>query len=191
MYQIFLSFSDLGDGVLRDVCVHSHSVRLPCCHCRRQNVVPRKMGYDLASVQLDDYISCIQHTLPGYLYTQYMSCVNCCTMIVTSSSLLFLLLFILSSERFFISVCCFLTFNINDWLGRTITTLIRWVSIKIISTYESFSCILFAATKTFLDPFFVDSLFHSPVSSAASQRVPSVPGTSCLQGGVHPSADAL
>lgn len=29
-------------------------------------------------------------------------------------------------ERFFISVCCFLTFNINDWLGRTITTLIRW-----------------------------------------------------------------
>lgn len=29
-------------------------------------------------------------------------------------------------ERFFISVCCFLTFNINDWLGRTVTTLIRW-----------------------------------------------------------------
>ncbi|XP_076580485.1 equilibrative nucleoside transporter 2-like [Chaetodon auriga] len=29
-------------------------------------------------------------------------------------------------ERFFISVCCFLTFNINDWLGRTITTVIRW-----------------------------------------------------------------
>ncbi|XP_067435141.1 equilibrative nucleoside transporter 2 [Thunnus thynnus] len=29
-------------------------------------------------------------------------------------------------ERFFISVCCFLIFNINDWLGRTITTLIRW-----------------------------------------------------------------
>uniref|UniRef100_A0A673BIA7 Equilibrative nucleoside transporter 2-like n=1 Tax=Sphaeramia orbicularis TaxID=375764 RepID=A0A673BIA7_9TELE len=31
-------------------------------------------------------------------------------------------------ERFFISVCCFLIFNINDWLGRTITTLIRWPS---------------------------------------------------------------
>lgn len=29
-------------------------------------------------------------------------------------------------EQFFISVCCFLTFNINDWFGRTITTWIRW-----------------------------------------------------------------
>lgn len=29
-------------------------------------------------------------------------------------------------ERFFVSVCCFLTFNINDWLGRTVTTLIQW-----------------------------------------------------------------
>uniref|UniRef100_A0A7N6A9M8 Solute carrier family 29 member 2 n=1 Tax=Anabas testudineus TaxID=64144 RepID=A0A7N6A9M8_ANATE len=29
-------------------------------------------------------------------------------------------------ERFFISACCFLMFNINDWLGRTITTLVRW-----------------------------------------------------------------
>ncbi|KAM9836364.1 equilibrative nucleoside transporter 2-like isoform 1-T1 [Aulostomus maculatus] len=29
-------------------------------------------------------------------------------------------------ERFFISVCCFLAFNIHDWLGRTVTTLIRW-----------------------------------------------------------------
>nr|XP_020471965.1 equilibrative nucleoside transporter 2-like [Monopterus albus] len=29
-------------------------------------------------------------------------------------------------ERYFMSVCCFLMFNINDWLGRTITTLIRW-----------------------------------------------------------------
>uniref|UniRef100_A0A8D3C687 Equilibrative nucleoside transporter 2-like n=1 Tax=Scophthalmus maximus TaxID=52904 RepID=A0A8D3C687_SCOMX len=29
-------------------------------------------------------------------------------------------------ERFFLSVCCFLIFNINDWLGRTITTFIRW-----------------------------------------------------------------
>ncbi|KAM4537183.1 equilibrative nucleoside transporter 2-like [Odontesthes bonariensis] len=29
-------------------------------------------------------------------------------------------------ERFFISVCCFLIFNVNDWLGRTITTLIQW-----------------------------------------------------------------
>ncbi|KAG7220156.1 hypothetical protein INR49_027996 [Caranx melampygus] len=29
-------------------------------------------------------------------------------------------------ERFFLSVCCFLMFNINDWLGRTITTFIRW-----------------------------------------------------------------
>ncbi|XP_077357038.1 equilibrative nucleoside transporter 2-like [Festucalex cinctus] len=29
-------------------------------------------------------------------------------------------------ERYFINICCFLTFNINDWLGRTVTTLIRW-----------------------------------------------------------------
>uniref|UniRef100_A0A667XZ72 Solute carrier family 29 member 2 n=1 Tax=Myripristis murdjan TaxID=586833 RepID=A0A667XZ72_9TELE len=29
-------------------------------------------------------------------------------------------------ERFFISVCCFLMFNINDWLGRTVTTWIQW-----------------------------------------------------------------
>ncbi|XP_034424613.1 equilibrative nucleoside transporter 2 isoform X1 [Hippoglossus hippoglossus] len=29
-------------------------------------------------------------------------------------------------ERYFMSVCCFLMFNINDWLGRTITTIIRW-----------------------------------------------------------------
>ncbi|XP_049423788.1 equilibrative nucleoside transporter 2 [Epinephelus fuscoguttatus] len=31
-------------------------------------------------------------------------------------------------ERFFISVCCFLIFNIHDWLGRTITTVLRWPS---------------------------------------------------------------
>ncbi|XP_071334171.1 equilibrative nucleoside transporter 2-like isoform X2 [Trachinotus anak] len=31
-------------------------------------------------------------------------------------------------ERFFLSVCCFLMFNINDWFGRTITTFIRWPS---------------------------------------------------------------
>ncbi|XP_019713938.1 equilibrative nucleoside transporter 2-like [Hippocampus comes] len=29
-------------------------------------------------------------------------------------------------DRYFINVCCFLTFNINDWLGRTITTVIQW-----------------------------------------------------------------
>uniref|UniRef100_A0A146P672 Solute carrier family 29 member 2 n=1 Tax=Fundulus heteroclitus TaxID=8078 RepID=A0A146P672_FUNHE len=29
-------------------------------------------------------------------------------------------------ERYFIAVCCFLVFNINDWLGRTVTTLIHW-----------------------------------------------------------------
>ncbi|KAK9524491.1 hypothetical protein VZT92_016882 [Zoarces viviparus] len=29
-------------------------------------------------------------------------------------------------ERYFISVCCFLVFNINDWFGRTVTTVIRW-----------------------------------------------------------------
>ncbi|CAJ1086615.1 equilibrative nucleoside transporter 2-like isoform X2 [Xyrichtys novacula] len=29
-------------------------------------------------------------------------------------------------ERFFISTCCFLIFNINDWLGRTVTTWIHW-----------------------------------------------------------------
>uniref|UniRef100_A0A8C5EDB4 Equilibrative nucleoside transporter 2-like n=1 Tax=Gouania willdenowi TaxID=441366 RepID=A0A8C5EDB4_GOUWI len=32
------------------------------------------------------------------------------------------------SERFFISVCCFLIFNISDWVGRTITTVIQWPS---------------------------------------------------------------
>ncbi|XP_034532188.1 equilibrative nucleoside transporter 2-like isoform X2 [Notolabrus celidotus] len=31
-------------------------------------------------------------------------------------------------ERFFISTCCFLVFNINDWLGRTITTWLQWPS---------------------------------------------------------------
>ncbi|XP_075999852.1 equilibrative nucleoside transporter 2-like [Genypterus blacodes] len=29
-------------------------------------------------------------------------------------------------ERFFVSVCCFLVFNVNDWLGRTVTTWIQW-----------------------------------------------------------------
>ncbi|KAM3590443.1 uncharacterized protein V6R79_009697 [Siganus canaliculatus] len=29
-------------------------------------------------------------------------------------------------ERYFIAVCCFLAFNINDWLGRTVTTFVRW-----------------------------------------------------------------
>ncbi|XP_056156567.1 equilibrative nucleoside transporter 2-like isoform X2 [Lampris incognitus] len=29
-------------------------------------------------------------------------------------------------ERYFISVCCFLIFNIHDWLGRTVTTWLRW-----------------------------------------------------------------
>ncbi|KAK5848634.1 hypothetical protein PBY51_006231 [Eleginops maclovinus] len=29
-------------------------------------------------------------------------------------------------ERFFISVCCFLIFNLNDWIGRTVTTFICW-----------------------------------------------------------------
>ncbi|KAM4714090.1 equilibrative nucleoside transporter 2-like isoform 2-T2 [Anableps anableps] len=29
-------------------------------------------------------------------------------------------------ERYFISVCCFLVFNIHDWFGRSITTLIHW-----------------------------------------------------------------
>ncbi|XP_056298195.1 equilibrative nucleoside transporter 2 [Pseudoliparis swirei] len=29
-------------------------------------------------------------------------------------------------ERFFISVCCFLVFNISDWFGRSVTTLVQW-----------------------------------------------------------------
>lgn len=29
-------------------------------------------------------------------------------------------------ELYFISVCCFLIFNIHDWLGRTVTTLVQW-----------------------------------------------------------------
>uniref|UniRef100_A0A3Q2DKC7 Solute carrier family 29 member 2 n=1 Tax=Cyprinodon variegatus TaxID=28743 RepID=A0A3Q2DKC7_CYPVA len=31
-------------------------------------------------------------------------------------------------ERYFISVCCFLVFNIHDWLGRTVTTWVQWPS---------------------------------------------------------------
>lgn len=61
-----------------------------------------------------------------HLYVQNVSTPVCCRLILL---FLTLLLVILSSERFFISACCFLMFNINDWLGRTITTLIRWVSI--------------------------------------------------------------
>ncbi|XP_058480890.1 equilibrative nucleoside transporter 2 isoform X1 [Solea solea] len=29
-------------------------------------------------------------------------------------------------ERYFLAVCCFLTFNLNDWIGRSITTFLRW-----------------------------------------------------------------
>uniref|UniRef100_A0A3Q3XDB2 Uncharacterized protein n=1 Tax=Mola mola TaxID=94237 RepID=A0A3Q3XDB2_MOLML len=29
-------------------------------------------------------------------------------------------------ERFFVSVCCFLAFNLSDWIGRTITTFVCW-----------------------------------------------------------------
>ncbi|XP_068164769.1 equilibrative nucleoside transporter 2-like [Antennarius striatus] len=29
-------------------------------------------------------------------------------------------------ERFFITVSCFLTFNINDWIGRSITSFVQW-----------------------------------------------------------------
>ncbi|KAM3857341.1 equilibrative nucleoside transporter 2-like [Diretmus argenteus] len=29
-------------------------------------------------------------------------------------------------ERFFISVCCFLLFNMGDWFGRTITSWVQW-----------------------------------------------------------------
>ncbi|XP_046904841.1 equilibrative nucleoside transporter 2-like [Hypomesus transpacificus] len=29
-------------------------------------------------------------------------------------------------ERYFISVCCFLMFNVMDWIGRTVTTLVQW-----------------------------------------------------------------
>ncbi|KAM6949388.1 equilibrative nucleoside transporter 2-like [Aplochiton taeniatus] len=29
-------------------------------------------------------------------------------------------------ERYFISVCCFLVFNIMDWIGRTVTTVVQW-----------------------------------------------------------------
>jgi len=42
----FFFFSDLGDGVLRDVRVHGHAVGIPRCHRRRQNIIPRKLGYD-------------------------------------------------------------------------------------------------------------------------------------------------
>ncbi|XP_003966781.1 equilibrative nucleoside transporter 2 [Takifugu rubripes] len=31
-----------------------------------------------------------------------------------------------SWDRFFIAVCCFLTFNLGDWFGRTVTTFVRW-----------------------------------------------------------------
>ncbi|XP_078131751.1 equilibrative nucleoside transporter 2 isoform X1 [Sander vitreus] len=42
-------------------------------------------------------------------------------------------------ERFFISVCCFLIFNINDWFGRTVTTLICWVSRLMRSLQDTFT----------------------------------------------------
>ncbi|KAK6292157.1 hypothetical protein J4Q44_G00379420 [Coregonus suidteri] len=29
-------------------------------------------------------------------------------------------------EPYFISVCCFLIFNVCDWIGRTVTTLVQW-----------------------------------------------------------------
>lgn len=29
-------------------------------------------------------------------------------------------------HHYFISVCCFLVFNLNDWFGRSITTLLQW-----------------------------------------------------------------
>lgn len=35
---------DLGDGVLRDLCVHCHPVCVPRGHCRRQDRVSRKLG---------------------------------------------------------------------------------------------------------------------------------------------------
>ncbi|XP_027893918.1 equilibrative nucleoside transporter 2 isoform X2 [Xiphophorus couchianus] len=38
-------------------------------------------------------------------------------------------------EHYFIGVCCFLVFNISDWLGRTITTWIRWLTDSLYS-YE-------------------------------------------------------
>lgn len=42
---LFLYVSDLGDGVLRDVCVHRHAVRIPRRHCRCPNSIPKwKMG---------------------------------------------------------------------------------------------------------------------------------------------------
>lgn len=36
------------------------------------------------------------------------------------------------SEKYFIPVCCFLTFNMMDWFGRTVTTWLQWVSFYII-----------------------------------------------------------
>lgn len=44
------------------------------------------------------------------------------------SVLVSLLFPVFPSERYFISVCCFLVFNIHDWLGRTVTTWVQWVS---------------------------------------------------------------
>lgn len=29
-------------------------------------------------------------------------------------------------ERYFISVCCFLMFNVMDWIGRSVTSVVRW-----------------------------------------------------------------
>lgn len=92
-------------------------------------------------------------------------------------------------ERFFISVCCFLTFNIFDWFGRTVTTLIRWVGVR---SSPCRSAIL-SLTSTLLRPELSHRLrlFSFRLSHAASQRVPPVPVVSGLQGGLYPSADAL
>jgi len=55
---------------------------------------------------------------------------------------MFIFLSALPSERFFISVCCFLIFNVNDWLGRTVTTLIRWVSIHLLLTFVHWRAVM-------------------------------------------------
>lgn len=33
-----------------------------------------------------------------------------------------------SQERYFIPVCCFLLFNVMDWTGRSVTSLVQWVN---------------------------------------------------------------
>ncbi|XP_034413122.1 equilibrative nucleoside transporter 2 isoform X2 [Cyclopterus lumpus] len=51
-------------------------------------------------------------------------------------------------ERFFISVCCFLFFNVSDWLGRSVTTVIKWCHVSFVTPFIYVSRLLCSLAKT-------------------------------------------